>query len=327
MTKYTKLNIIIRSVEEEIEKGHYQGLNTLPSLNDIGRKFKVSRDTAVRAYRNLQSRGLIISVPGKGFFTADNPTDFQKNVFLLFDELSPYKSVLLDAISRDFRKRRIGFSIYFHHYNPELFIKLVEDNKPRFTHFVLMPVPATPPIRRMFSNFPDAQLLLLDRHDGHKPTHRFCGQEFRTDIAAGLDQITGKCKIYRELIFIFPKRSFHPVELKSGFVNFCKRNKINHSIRDAGTVEHIEKGQAFLVIDDSDLVKIIRLANGKGLRPGHEVGIISYNESPLKEVISNGITTLSTDFEKMGENLARMIMQPKIRYIHNPFHLILRNSF
>ena len=33
---------------------------------------------------------------------------------------------------------------------------------------------------------------------------------------------------------------------------------------------------------------------------GKQVGIISYNETPLKKIILNGITTISTDFEAMG---------------------------
>ena len=34
---------------------------------------------------------------------------------------------------------------------------------------------------------------------------------------------------------------------------------------------------------------------------GKDVGVISYNETPLKKIILNGITTVSTDFMMMGK--------------------------
>jgi DNA-binding LacI/PurR family transcriptional regulator len=44
------------------------------------------------------------------------------------------------------------------------------------------------------------------------------------------------------------------------------------------------------------LEKIIVL----NLTVGEHVGIISYNETPLKKFIMKGLTTISTDFEAMG---------------------------
>ena len=41
------------------------------------------------------------------------------------------------------------------------------------------------------------------------------------------------------------------------------------------------------------------------------IGIISYNETPLKKVVENGITTISTDFKAMGKLLANMILENK----------------
>jgi DNA-binding LacI/PurR family transcriptional regulator len=56
------------------------------------------------------------------------------------------------------------------------------------------------------------------------------------------------------------------------------------------------------------------------------VGIVSYNETPLKEILLDGITVISTDHEAMGTTAARMIMDKKLEKVKNPFKLILRNS-
>ena len=59
---------------------------------------------------------------------------------------------------------------------------------------------------------------------------------------------------------------------------------------------------------------------------GKEVGVVSYNETPLKKIILNGITTISTDFQMMGEKAAQMILEPSTEHVAIPFYLTLRAS-
>ena len=40
---------------------------SLPSLNDVSFEFDVSKDTVQRTYIELRERGIIESMPGKGF--------------------------------------------------------------------------------------------------------------------------------------------------------------------------------------------------------------------------------------------------------------------
>jgi len=44
---------------------------------------------------------------------------------------------------------------------------------------------------------------------------------------------------------------------------------------------------------------------------GRDVGVISYNETPMKKIILDGITTISTDFEMMGRRVAEVILGKK----------------
>jgi DNA-binding LacI/PurR family transcriptional regulator len=59
---------------------------------------------------------------------------------------------------------------------------------------------------------------------------------------------------------------------------------------------------------------------------GKDVGVISYNETPLKKIILSGITTISTDFEMMGRRVAEVILGKKVEHIEIPFTLNLRSS-
>jgi DNA-binding LacI/PurR family transcriptional regulator len=55
---------------------------------------------------------------------------------------------------------------------------------------------------------------------------------------------------------------------------------------------------------------------------GKDVGIISYNETPLKEILLDGITVISTDHAKMGELAAQLILENRTERIKNDFHLL-----
>jgi len=59
------------------------------------------------------------------------------------------------------------------------------------------------------------------------------------------------------------------------------------------------------------LVEVIEQAKKQELLIGLDYGIISYNDTPLKKVVENGITTISTDFTAMGLLLADMILNNK----------------
>jgi DNA-binding LacI/PurR family transcriptional regulator len=59
---------------------------------------------------------------------------------------------------------------------------------------------------------------------------------------------------------------------------------------------------------------------------GVDFGIISYNDIPLKKVVENGITTISTNFKIMGKTLAEMVLNSQKEQIENPSKLIIRNS-
>ncbi|MFX6048627.1 hypothetical protein ABTE94_20035, partial [Acinetobacter baumannii] len=74
------------------------------------------------------------------------------------------------------------------------------------------------------------------------------------------------------------------------------------------------------------LVILIEKILATKLKVGKHVGVISYNETPLKKIILNGITTISTDFQMMGEKTAELIMQQSTEHVRIPFYLTMRSS-
>jgi DNA-binding LacI/PurR family transcriptional regulator len=88
----------------------------------------------------------------------------------------------------------------------------------------------------------------------------------------------------------------------------------------------VTPGEAYIVIEETDLVSLIKQCKVKGLKIGSEIGIISYNETPLKEILLDGITVISTDHNKMGETAANLILSNSTEKVKNPFVLIRRRS-
>lgn len=59
----------------------------------------------------------------------------------------------------------------------------------------------------------------------------------------------------------------------------------------------------------------------------HVIHLVSRVSGTLdKEVLCGGISTLSTDFSKMGDTLASLVFDPEIKTIANPCRLIIRGS-
>ena len=109
-------------------------------------------------------------------------------------------------------------------------------------------------------------------------------------------------------------------------MNFCIRKGFDFEVIEHARDYNVSAYQLFLVIEESDLVEIVKKATSKNLKLGKNLGIIAYNDSPFKEILAGGISVLSTDFERMGSEIANMIQTKKLSKIKNPFSLIFRNS-
>ena len=91
--------------------------------------------------------------------------------------------------------------------------------------------------------------------------------------------------------------------------------------------EPLDEGDCHIVLAESDLVNIVKKSREQLFKLGRDVGVISYNDTPLKEILADGITTISTDFQSMGKTIAEQIMGKEDRIpIKNPFRMTLRKS-
>lgn len=311
---------------EEIHNGNYTIGDILPSLNQISEKFSVSKETAVKSYKHLEQRGIISSVKSKGFYVTSNNDCLQHNVFLLLATCSAYHMKFYEGFSAAFKNGKID--VFFHHFNIKVLERLIFDNKSGYTEYVIIPF-ENEKLESIINTIPKEKLYIADRNSkALKSEYSGIYQNFENDIYCLLQKGLEKLRKYNKLIFIFADTLTEPpLELMDGFKRFCSDFLVHGVIVSEYPEGGIKKGECYLVIDDKHLVRFIKESKLKGFKNGIDTGIISYNDTPLKEIVGEGISVISTDFYEMGEKLANMIRDGNRKLIVNKSKFINRGSF
>jgi DNA-binding transcriptional regulator YhcF (GntR family) len=323
-----KYQQLANSIISAVQKGKIKRDEILPSLNELSFELEISRDTAERGYKYLKDIGLLGSVPGKGCFIKSTEVQQQLKVFLLFNKLSPHKKLLYDAIAAALNQQA-AIDLFIYDNDFSFFRKLLNSKREGYTHYVIIPhfLEGGENAHEIINTIEKDKLILLDKLPP-KVTGDFGAvyENFEKDIYDALQQALQPLSKYHTLKIIFPRYSYFPQEILKGFTSFCDtyafNSKIVHNILD----EPILAGEVYINLMEDDLVRLIEKILLTNLVVGKDVGVISYNETPLKKIILKGITTISSDFKVMGEETARMIMNRRKGHIEVPFYLTLRPS-
>jgi hypothetical protein len=300
----------------------------LPSINDLSFELDISRDTAEKAYKHLKKLGVIGSVPGKGYFISNTDVKQPVRIFLLFNKLSTHKKIIYDAFVASIGEDAV---IDFYIYNNDfaLFRKLLTNKRDDYTNYVIIPhfLEGGENAHEVINTIPKEKLLLLDQTiPGVEGNFAAVYEDFEKDIYDALEQAVEKLSKYQTIKIIFPDYTYHPKQILEGFYRFCNQYAFNYEVvADLGK-NSISEGEAYITLMENDLVTLIEKIIETKLEIGKQVGVISYNETPLKKIILNGITTISTDFHAMGAKAAEFVRNKSTEHFATPFYLTLRES-
>jgi DNA-binding transcriptional regulator YhcF (GntR family) len=318
-----KYKQIVLSIEMAIAEKRLKREDKLPSVNKVSLEFSISRDTVLLAYDELKKRGIIYAVLGKGYYVKTVEFTLEQRIFLLFDELNAFKEDLYTSFLYHVNKN-FQIDIFFHHFNLEMFKKLVGESKGNYSKYIIMPSNLEIPVE-VVKSLPFNDTYILDQTNEMFKAFPAVYQDFVTDMYDALTLGLDKVKKYSELILIFPGEK-EPVGMVDGFVKFCTENSCDYQVVSSFESDLIKNGSLFIIPNDRHLVNVIEQAKLQNLVLGLDYGIISYNDTSLKKVVENGITTISTDFNEMGKILAHMINTNSKLRIKNNSKLIMRNS-
>ena len=214
--------------------------------------------------------------------------------------------------------------IFFYNYNRDVFEDMVENANGKYSDYVLI-------VGKMTGFLPLLESLvgrvyLLD-HLPNDLRGKFSsvGQDFEKDTYEALNANKDKILKYKKILLVQSEEK-EPYERYLGLIRFAKENGLEHKYLNSIERRTIKAGDLFMVANDRDLVDLLKKSQSSGLTPGEDFGLISFNDSPMKEILAGGITTLSTDFVKMGKTMVDLMSDKNILTVDNPWHMTFRSS-
>ena len=318
-----KYKQIVLSVEKGLTDGSLKKGDKLPSINSVRDRFLLSRDTVMMAFNELKMRGIVESISGKGYYIKSEDIAVTQKVFLLFDELNAFKEDLYNAFLNSLDDG-IQVDIFFHHFSYDVFKKHIYDSIGNYNYYVIMPANLTE-TELVIDKLPEDKVFILDQTHEALKQYPSIHQNFEDDIYKSLNQSLDLLKKYQKIVLLFPDKK-QPLGMLKGFQKFRKSTSFPQEVINSLENRTLKKGEVYLILDDRDLIVLIKKIKEQQLEIGKDIGVISYNETLLKEIVEGGITTISTDFKAMGKRLATMIANNERSQIENPNALIIRNS-
>lgn len=315
-----KFQQLVDAIVDSISRDQLKQGEKLPSVSWIMNECRLSRDTVFKAYAELKKRGIVESVPNRGYFV----TRKISRVFLFLDTFKAYKEVLYGSFLRHLPKN-ISVDLHFHHYNIGVFEKIVNEALGKYSKYIIMNFDHTR-IPGITGKIPADQLLVIDWKIHAAQGANMVYQNFAEPVYRCLTEHLNQISKYREFRFYYPPFTYHPVDAIDQFRRFCTENRLKHSVIYDPEEFIVKKGDLFLLVSDRTLAGFLDQCEKLGFEPGREVGVISYNETPMKKYVKNGITVISTDFELMGQKAAEFVVSSGPVNFEVPTSMKLRSS-
>lgn len=327
---------ITNAIISNIANGNIKFGDQVPSINSLSKEFYLSRDTVERAYRLLKKQKVLVSVPGKGTYIAKTQLITKLNVLFFVNKLSPFKTKVYNAFVKVMGEN-YHVDLRSYHGDETLFVELLTKYKTAYDYYVIVPHFRTDDLshrsmtakaKKLINTLPKNNLVVLDSKASQiKGEFIQVYQDYENDMYHALESGMTKIEKYEKLTLVYPKSAFYPFpkEIVEGFTRFCSTFNFNYEIIEELTSDfQLQNKNLYITIEENDLVCLMNNIKKSNYKLGHDVGVISYNDTPLKQLL--GITVISCDFDAIGTLAAKMIIQKKKERVKASFNLINRDS-
>ena len=315
-----KFQQLVDAILDSISRDQLKQGEMLPSVSQIMSECQLSRDTVFKAYAELKRRGIVESVPNRGYFV----TKKISKVFLFLDTFKAYKEVLYGSFLKHLPKN-ISVDLHFHHYNIGVFEKIISESLGKYSKYIIMNFDHTK-VPGIVQKIPAEQLLVIDWKINSQDGQSAVFQNFGEPVYQNLQNHLESIRKYDEFTFYYPPFTYHPKDAIEYFEKFCTDFGIKYSVIYEPEEFRIKKGGLWFLVSDRTLAEFLDQCAENGFEPGREAGVISYNETPMKKYVKNGITVISTDFELMGQKAAEFVVSGEFIRFEVPTTLKLRSS-
>lgn len=319
---YSKHDRFVQGIINAIDEGMIGRDEMLPSVNKLIKELGFSRETIIRGYKDLISRGIVESKNRHGYFVGNGNTEQTLKVALIMYNLDTFE----EQFYRNFRHelgQTVSLNTYFHHGDIQIFETILSQIRGHYGMYVVAPIPHIK-TKELLETIPRTRLLMFDRFEELEGEYNHITQEFGRSSYEVFTKLASKIKRFDEFIFYHSDDSLDPQEIVQSFNQFLVDFNIKGRVvseYEAGTVE---KGKVYFTLDNFALWQIMRDAKSKNLKVGKDLGVLSHNDEPAKEI--TGITTFSADFSEMGTMAARAILNKEKIQLTVPMFLYERLS-
>jgi len=319
---YSKHDRLVQGIINAIDEKVLVTDEMLPSINTMIRELRFSRDTVVKGYQELINRGLVGSTRGRGYYVTNGNTEQTLQVALLMYNMDTFE----EQFYRSFRSelgRNVHLNVYFHHGNIDIFETILTQIKGKYGMFVVAPIPHQR-TRALLEAIPRHRFLMVDRYEPLDGEFNYITQEFENASYETFMELAPVIRQFDEMIFFHSPDSFDPKEIPIAFKRFLKNAKIKGSLIREYKPGTLEKGKVYFTLDNFALFAMLKECKARKLKPGKDLGILSHNDEPAKELI--GITTYSADFSLMGKKAGEFVMRREVVRETMPMVLFRRNT-
>ncbi len=323
-----KYQQLIDEIIENVKNGILKKGDQLPTINEVTQKLGVARMTVIKAYEELQERGVVEAMHGKGYYVATNEVKSSMNLFVLFDAMNGYKEVLFNAL-REALGADVSVNLFFHYHDIRVFENLIVKNIGNYNFYIVMPH-FNEDVSTILQHIPKEKLLILDidvEQVGHD--YAVLYQNFEDNIYNGLVEARELLQKYKGISLFLSKNPFQytPKGIVKGFTRFCTDYAVaGQIVTDLGE-DNLQEGYAYFLFLESDIIRFVNWVNSKDLQLGKDIGLLSYDDTPIKEILAgNGITVISNDFAYMGRMAGELTHSRRKGKIASPCSLIIRGS-
>ena len=319
---------LVNSILERIRSGEVKKNDRLPSINRLSYTMETSRRTIERAYDELKYMGILTSVAGKGFFIKDTHLNKTLKILLLFNTLDTNKQLIYDGLMLSLSGKA---EVDFHSYNNDytLFKKIIREKTGQYDKYLLIPHFEKQGLLAydLIDQLPKKRVILIDQFaEGLKEHYSVVHLDYENEIFSVLAQLKAQLSKYNLIKLIFSKKRHFSANIIKGLQKFCSKYQYSYQTIYSDKLEKLETGCVYIDLTEEDLVLLAEKIIKSKLQLGKDIGLISYNETPIKKILLGGITTISTDFKQMAEQTAQLVLLNKTAKITVPFTIMLRNS-
>ena len=304
----------LRSKHEQLVTGIINAINDklikkgdrLPSINNMVKEVGFARKTIVRAYEDLKNRGIVESKNFKGYYIANTNTNSKLKIALLLYAFQAFHEDFYNTFRKELGKK-YHIDIFFHHNNIEVFKNILDTINGKYGMYVIAPIPV-PEVGIMLRKIPSEKLLIIDRYIEMPSDYSYLSQEFENSTYQRLQELHNGINNYEKVVLFYRGDSDYPIGIKNGFTKFIQDYSIKGSIQKTYKKGTLQKNTLYFFISDTNLWQVLK---------DTVIGIITHNDNDAKEIIFNGITTISADFKVMAQEAA-LFVKDKI-----PVHKII----